>query len=160
MFFSINPYGPRHFKNQSIFGTLFLTISTIAHSFVTVICRNFIFTAETLKQIGFQKTRSHWLFVKRFGMSLGIEVEKFVKNVRENQQFSKLGDPPAPRGSQWGLVVIPMFCPSKCPIQPCTSQIFSLAEVASPGAIFRKSWKNFLRGRRGHCPFRNPTSTF
>ena len=64
------------------------------------------------------------------------------------------------KGSQWGLIVVPMFCPLKYPIQPCTAQIFAVAEDASPGTIFWKSWKDFLRGRRGRCPFRNPTSTF
>ena len=91
---------------------------------------------DTKKQIGYQKIRSHWLFVKRFGMILCVKVEKCVQSVTKNQQSANLEDTPTSRGSQWGLIVVPMFCPLKYPIQPCTAQIFAVAEDASPGTIF------------------------
>ena len=91
-------------------------------------------------------------------MILGVKVEKCVKNVTKNQQIPILEDAPRSRGSHWGLVVLSMYWPLMYPIQPCATQIFSLAECVSPATIFRKKLKNRYDAGSGAPPLEVPRS--
>ena len=109
---------------------------------MTVICRNFIFTTETLEQIGFQNIMSYWQFVKRFGMIFSLKVEKCVKILTKNREFTNLDDTPTSWGSQWGLVVLPMFWPYMYTLQPCATNILVLLSVRLRPPFFQKNEKN------------------
>ena len=123
--FWINPLGAKDCLKYLIFDLVFLTIGTIGHSSMAIMGRNFVFTGETLKQIGFQKIWSYRWFVKCFGMILAVKVKKCVKSVMKNPHLAKLEDTPSPRGRQLGLVKLMIFCPYMYSLYPCVTQIFS-----------------------------------
>ena len=94
-----------------IFHVVFLSISTIGHSSVVIMGRNFSLTEDTLKQVGFKKIWSYRWFSKCFGMIFAVKVKKCVKSVMKNPHLAKLEDTPSPRRRQFGLVKLPIFCP-------------------------------------------------
>ena len=147
-------------KNSQFFYLVFDTSRTIAHFSMSIMCRNLTIKTETLIQSLFQKTRSYWASVKRFGVISGIEVEKCVKNETKNQQFINLEDTSRSGMSQWRLVVHPMLWPYMSPVQSCNALILP-CNTASPATIFSKNIKKSPCNRlRGSAPRGTPVIRF
>ena len=89
-YFLVNPFSAELIEKQVIFSTVFAIIRTNAQFSTVVVPRNFVFTLETLKQIGFQKIWLHWFSENCLSTIFVVKVKNVQKVPPKNQHTTKL----------------------------------------------------------------------
>ena len=88
-YFLVNPFSAELIEKQVIFSTVFAIIRTNAQFSTVVVPRNFVFTLETLKQIGFQKIWLHWFCENCLSTIFVVKVKNVQKVPPKNQHTTK-----------------------------------------------------------------------